>query len=105
MEYKRLKKQSEMQNLFKNGKRAFSGSLTLLYLPAEENCFAVSVGKKHGKSVRRNRIKRLAREAYRLNLKSFRGAYKIVFLPKVKDEYSFDVFDKDLKEMIRRKKL
>lgn len=105
MEYKRLKKQSEMQQLFRNGKRAFSDSLTLIYLPAEENRFAVSVGKKHGKSVQRNRIKRLLREAYRLNIKNLRGAYKIVALPKVKDEYSFFAFDKDVKEMIRRKKL
>ncbi len=105
MEYKRLKKQTEIQQLFRNGKRAFSGSLTLLYLPAEEHFFAVSVGKKHGKSVQRNRIKRLLREAYRLNIKNLRGTYKIVALPKVKDEYSFSAFDKDVKEIIRRKKL
>ena len=69
VEYKRLKKQSEMQNLFRNGKRIYSDSLTLLYLPAKETSFAVSVGKKHGKSVQRNRIKRLVREAFRLNYK------------------------------------
>lgn len=105
VEYKRLKKQSEMQNLFKNGSRAFSGSLTLLYLPAEENYFAVSVGKKHGKSVQRNRIKRLVREAFRLNVNKMKGTYKIVCLPKVRGEYSFATFDKDVQEMIRRKKL
>lgn len=105
VEYKRLKKQSEMQNLFKSGSRAFSGSLTLLYLPAEENYFAVSVGKKHGKSVQRNRIKRLVREAFRLNVNKMKGTYKIVCLPKVRDEYSFATFDKDVQEMIRRKKL
>lgn len=105
VEYKRLKKQSEMQNLFRNGKRIYSDSLTLLYLPAKETSFAVSVGKKHGKSVQRNRIKRLVREAFRLNYKEIFGKYSIVLLPKVKDEYSFFVFDKDVKEMIRRKKL
>ena len=105
VEYKRLKKQSEMQNLFRNGKRIYSDSLTLLYLPAKETSFAVSVGTKHGKSVQRNRIKRLVREAFRLNYKEILGKYSIVLLPKVKDEYSFFVFDKDVKEMIRRKKL
>lgn len=94
-----------MQNLFRNGKRIYSDSLTLLYLPAKETSFAVSVGKKHGKSVQRNRIKRLVREAFRLNYKEILGKYSIVLLPKVKDEYSFFVFDKDVKEMIRRKKL
>mgnify|MGYP002467350718 FL=1 len=94
-----------MQNLFRNGKRIYSDSLTLLYLPAKETSFAVSVGKKHGKSVQRNRIKRLVREAFRLNYQEILGKYSIVLLPKVKDEYSFFVFDKDVKEMIRRKKL
>lgn len=105
VEYKRLKKQAELQNVFKNGKRVFSASLTLLYLPAKQTSFAVSVGKKHGKSVQRNRIKRLVREAFRLNYNKITGKYAVVLLPKVKDEYSFFAFDRDLKEMLGRKKL
>lgn len=105
MEYKRLKKQAEIQNIFRNGKRIYSETLTLLYLPASETSFAVSVGKKHGKSVQRNRIKRLVREAFRLNYKDISGKYQIILLPKVKEEYSFFAFHKDVKEMIRRKNL
>lgn len=105
MKYGRLKKQADLQNIFRNGKRIYSDSLTLLYLPAKEAAFAVSVGKKHGKSVRRNAIKRLVREAFRLNYESIVGTYAVVALPKVKESYSFFTFDRDIKEMIRRKKL
>ena len=69
MKYLRLKKQADFQRLFNKGKRASSPSLTILYRPAEKMTMGISIGKKHGKSVRRNRIKRLLREAFRAVLK------------------------------------
>ena len=54
MKYIRLKKQSDFQKLFKKGKRSFSHSLTLVYSPAQKMTMGISIGKKHGKSVKRN---------------------------------------------------
>lgn len=91
--------------MFKKGKRMFSPSLTLLYLPATETGMAISVGKRHGKSVQRNRIKRLLREAFRLSLDEIRGKYSFILIPKVCEEYSFATFKRDLQCMIKKENL
>lgn len=105
MNYLRLKKQSDFQKLFSKGKRAFSPSLTMIYFPSKKTRMGISVGKRHGKSVARNRIKRLLREAFRLTREEMKGNYSIVLIPKVKDEYSFRTFEKHLKCMIKKEKL
>ena len=64
MKYLRLKKQSDFQKLFQSGRRVFSQSLTMIVKPARELKMGISIGKKHGKAVKRNRIKRLLREAF-----------------------------------------
>ncbi len=105
MKYLRIKKQADFQRLFQKGKRAFSPSLTLLYVPAQKMRMGISVGKKHGKSVQRNRIKRLVREAFRLNQDKMQGTYSFIILPKVNEEYSFKIFERDLQWMIKKEKL
>lgn len=105
MKYLRIKKQADFQRLFQKGKRASSPSLTLLYTPAEKMRMGISVGKKHGKSVQRNRIKRLLREAFRLNQDKMQGTYSFIILPKVNKEYSFKIFERDLQWMIKKEKL
>lgn len=105
MNYLRLKKQSDFQKLFSKGKRAFSPSLTLIYFPSKEMRMGISVGKRHGKSVARNRIKRLLREAFRLSREEMKGNYSIVLIPKVREEYSLRTFEKHLKCMIKKEKL
>ncbi len=105
MKYRRIKKQAEFQKLFNKGKRSFSPTLTLLYRPAEKTAMAISVGKRHGKSVQRNRIKRLLREAFRLNLDKIEGEYAFVLIPKVREEYSFQTFERDLQWIIKKEKL
>jgi ribonuclease P protein component len=42
----------------------------------------LSVGRKHGGSVRRNRIKRLLREAFRLSPQSIPPGFDFVFVPR-----------------------
>ena len=105
MRYMRLKKQSDFDRLFKNGKRAFSPTLTLVYRPSDTPFVGVSVGKRHGKSVQRNHIKRLLREAFRAVEADIKGCYSIVLVPKVCEEYSYHTFEKHLSGMIKKEKL
>ena len=105
MNYYRLKKQSDFQKLFQKGKRAFSPSITMIYRPSEKTFMGISVGKKHGKSVKRNRIKRLIREAFRAVKEEMHGNYACVLIPKVSEEYELETFKKHLRCMIKKDKL
>ena len=105
MRYERLKKQSDFDKLFKGGKRAFAPSFTVVYKPAEKTMMGISVGKRHGKSVQRNRIKRLVREAFRSAQTQLQGTYAFVIVPKVCGEYSFQTFEKQLLALIKKEKL
>ncbi len=105
MQYYRLKKQADFQRLFNKGKRAFSPSLTVIYRPSQKMTMGISIGKKHGKSVQRNKIKRLLREAFRSVQKEMKGVYSIVLIPKVSENYSFQTFEKHLQWMIKKENL
>ena len=65
----------------------------------------ISVGKRHGKSVQRNRIKRLIREAFRHTLGEWKGTYAVVLIPKVNQTYTYEAFKRDLQCMIKKEKL
>lgn len=105
MKYARLKKQADFQKLFKKGKRGFSPSLTVIYIRSNELKMGISLGKKHGKSVQRNRIKRLLREAFRATQEDIKGKYYVVLLPKVSEEYSLDTYVRHLKWIIKKEKM
>ena len=102
MKYIRLKKQADFQRLFQKGKRLSSPSLTVLYRPSEKTIMGISIGKKHGKSVQRNRIKRLLREAFRAVQGEMKGNYAFVLVPKVREEYAVRTFIEHLQWMIRK---
>ena len=105
MKYFRLKKQADFQKLFQKGKRVYTPSLTLVYRPAVSMTMGISIGKKHGKSVQRNRIKRLLREAFRQSQEKMQNKYAIVIIPKVCEEYSFATFQRHLLWIIEKEKL
>ena len=105
MQYYRLKKQADFQRLFNKGKRAFTPALTVLYRPSEKMVMGISIGKKHGKSVQRNRIKRLLREAFRAVQGEMKGTYSLVLVPKVSEEYSVKEFERQLRCIIKKEKM
>jgi ribonuclease P protein component len=105
MKYYRLKKQADFQRLFNKGKRAFSPSLTIVYRPSDKMTMGISVGKRHGKSVVRNRIKRLLREAFRSSAPQMSGVYNVVLIPKVCEAYTYNTFEQHLRWIIKKEKL
>ena len=78
----RLKRQRDFDAVFNNGKRAYSDNLTLVYIKRQsgETKIGVSISKKHGGAVVRNRIKRLLRAVYIPLLPKIKESYYIVFL-------------------------
>ena len=101
MEY-RLKKAKDFARVFRAGKRAFTNRLTLIYLPAKTVKAGYAVGKKHGKAVKRNRIKRLLREAFRTVLPEIGGNWFFVVIPKVSEEYTYAGYVKDLRYALKK---
>ena len=100
----RLKKNKEIEKVYRSGKRAFSQTITLVYFPAKETRFAVCVGKKYGKSVKRNRIKRLLREAFAPLGKKIKPC-SVLLIPKAAQSYSVADFARDLNAIFTKEKL
>ncbi|NSW92033.1 MAG: ribonuclease P protein component [Firmicutes bacterium] len=77
-----LKNNREFLKVYKKG-RFFAGKYMVLYaLPngLDINRLGVTASKKAGKSVRRNKIKRLIRENYRMQEEMVKRGYDLVFV-------------------------
>ena len=102
MNYSRLKKNADIQHIFKKGRRVYSSALTAVYIPAAATAMAVIVSKKHGKAVRRNRIKRLLRQSFINKCQKLPFPCNVLLIPKVSAEYSLSSFERALEECFKK---
>ena len=103
--YAKIKKNSQFNLLFAKGKKAFSPTLILLYLPSSTTEVGICVSKKHGNAVKRNRIKRLIREALHKNIDKLKSTHSMVLVAKQADDYSLQNFSKNLHFLFKREGL
>ncbi len=82
----RVKLQRDFDRLFKEGRALRYSEFTMRLLPGEtaRARLGLSVGKRVGNSVRRNRIKRLLREAFRRNKGLLTCPCDLVIVPSVR---------------------
>ena len=105
-----IKENTEFQRVLKSGKWFGAECVVIYVLPnnKEENRIGVAVGKKAGKSVVRNRLKRLIRETYRLNEKQIVKGIDIVIVWRSStniDNVNFDVVQKSLLKCLNKANL
>lgn len=80
--YDSLKKNSDFQNVYENGK-SMANKYLVMYVLSNDlsvNRLGISVSKKVGNSVVRHRTTRLIRESYRLNQDNLKTGYDMVVI-------------------------
>jgi ribonuclease P protein component len=100
-----LKKNYEFLRVYKKGKFYVGKYLTAYMLPNNLNInrLGITVSKKVGKSVKRNRIRRLFRENYRLFEDFIYKGYDIVFVSRSSDKIpDFIEIKKEMKFLLKR---
>ena len=100
-----IKKNSEFIRAYKKGKFC-AGRFIVLYILKNSlsiNRLGITVGKKFGKSVRRNRIKRLIRESYRVWEEYIKGGYDLIFVARNNDDMpAFTEIKKEMKFLLKK---
>ncbi len=105
---KRLKKSQEFNKVYRNGRAVVSKNIVLYYCPNGNifNRLGFSISKKVGKSVTRNRIRRIYREAYKTMEEQLLKGYDFIIVGrKPSAGVSFHEASKELLRLCRKARL
>ena len=82
--YEKIRKKNEYAAIYKKGTRRYSNHFTMITWrnPSGVRRIGITVSRKVGNAVRRNRIKRLIREFFRLNKARLSESQDIVIIGK-----------------------
>ncbi|GGK33725.1 ribonuclease P protein component [Caldalkalibacillus thermarum] len=105
----RLRKNQEFARVYRHGQSVANRQLVLFYLPnenVEHFRLGVSVSKKLGLAVVRNRLKRVVREAVRLKAKHIKQGYDLVIIVrKGALDADFEQLSKSFIHLLKKSKL
>ncbi|MDK2793724.1 MAG: ribonuclease protein component [Caldanaerobacter sp.] len=101
----KLKKAQEFKRVYSNGKTVANRFIVMYYMPngLQVNRAGYSVSKKIGKSVVRNRVKRLLHESFRLLNSNLRQGYDVVFVARGKiAEADFHTLKESIEKLLKK---
>ena len=102
-----LKKNYEFKNVLNKGK-FYKGKYVIIYIKNNknnENRIGIAISKKIGKAVKRNRLKRLIRESYRMQKDILKKGYDIVFIWNKQNDnlkVKFNEINNDIKKLFNK---
>lgn len=104
----KIKKNIEFREVY-NNKDSMANKLLIIYIMKNDqniNKVGFTVSKKVGKSIVRNRVKRLIRESYRINEDYVKKGYKIVFVARnTAREKSMKEIESAVIHLLKKKKI
>jgi ribonuclease P protein component len=113
----RLRTQRHFRAVYQRGRRASGQWMTVVALLRPQHARAststsanpagprlgVSVSKEHGGAVRRNKLKRLLRETFRLERQQFPKVLDVVLIPRVRaDKFPLAELRRELVQLVQR---
>jgi ribonuclease P protein component len=108
---RRLKTQAHFRAVYQRGRRASGAWLTVVALlrrspegePRQLVRVGLSVSKDHGGAVRRNKLKRLLREAFRLERAHLPEGLDLVLIPRRRDDdFPLAALRSELPQLVRK---
>lgn len=100
----RLRSQSDFRLVYRRGTRAHGRLLVVIGKPrGAGHRLGIAVSKEHGCAVRRNKIKRILREAFRLERPELQGAFDLIVIPRPsREKMVLEAVRSELREMVAK---